>query len=665
MRFNMTQHSKRFISILAALAVAVSFSGCADKGTTDVQGPGTSDVSGSYGGEVCEMTEKDITVTLSTDKSSYKYGEEISYSLTIANGREGYNVSRVEIESSNDDQISESGTPKITGMIKPGESSSYEGTLVANTEGDPEVISTRLELPDNAEVVTLRPYVKIEVEGTELMIRYVVDIAMFEKKVEIKEEDKVAINTISCHDPSIVVGEDKEGKKCYYIFGSHRAWAKSYDLQNWEYFSNNLNEDYRDILAEPAAWAAHGSNNYRVDGNTWAPDVIYNEAMGKWCMYLSVNGDNWFCSIALLTADTIEGDWTYEGMVVQSGFHSDEFYDETDVAEVTGETEYPERYHKGKKWGDYYPNNIDACVFYDDDGNLWMTYGSWSGGIYILQLDEETGFRDKTVSYEENIHSDPYFGKKIAGGSYVTGEGSYIQKIGDYYWLFMSYGWLESKGGYNIRVYRSKTPDGDYLDEMGNNPYFDSYVLNTNLPIGVRLFGGYKWKTFSKGQVAQGHNSAFVDDDGKAYIVFHTRTTGGDEGHYVKVHQLFLNKNGWLVAAPYQTSGEELNKDGYSVSDVAGKYDFIIHKMDIDYENLEVITPSVIELGEDGKITGDYEGSWSLEEGTPYIDLTIDGVVYSGVTLEMNVEGSSIKNMTFTALGDTNQITVWGSRSLE
>ncbi len=665
MRCNMTQHFKRIISLLAALTVAVSFSGCADKNNMTVQTPGISGSADSYNGEVCEMTEKDITVTLSTDKSSYKYGEEISYSLTIANGREGYNVSRVEIESSNDDQISESGKPKITGMIKPGESSSYEGTLVANTEGDPEVISTRLELPDNAEVVTLRPYVKIEVEGTELMIRYVVDVAMFEKKVEIKEEDKVAINTISCHDPSIVVGEDKEGKKCYYIFGSHRAWAKSYDLQNWEYFSNNLSEDYRDILAEPAAWSAHGSGNYQVDGYMWAPDVIFNKSMGKWCMYLSVDGDNWYSSIVLLTADTLEGDWTYEGIVVYSGFHSSEFYDETDVAEVTGETEYPERYNKGKKWGDYYPNNIDACVFYDDEDNLWMTYGSWSGGIFMLALDEETGFRDQSVSYEDNIHSDPYFGKKIAGGSYVTGEGSYIQKIGDYYWLFMSYGGLESRGGYNVRVYRSKTPDGEYLDEMGNNPYFDTYILNTNMSVGVRLFGGYKWKTFGKGQVAQGHNSAFVDDDGKAYIVFHTRTAGGGEGHYVKVHQLFLNKNGWLVAAPYQTSGETLSGTGYSISEVSGKYDFIIHELSIDYGNYEVNAPVTISLNEDGTITGDCKGTWSLDEGTPYIDLTIDGVVYSGVTLEMNVEGSSIKNMTFTALGDTNQITVWGSRSLE
>lgn len=103
----------------------------------------------------------------------------------------------------------------------------------------------------------------------------------------------------------------------------------------------------------------------------------------------------------------------------------------------------------------------------------------------------------------------------------------------------MSYGELFAKGGYNVRVYRSSTPDGEYLDENGRNPFYDTYILNTNDSAGIRLFGGYKWRSFSQGQVAQGHNSAFVDDDGRAYIVFHTRTTGGNEGHYVKVHQLF------------------------------------------------------------------------------------------------------------------------------
>ena len=649
---------KKAICVLTVMAMTLSIAACG-KG-------GNNAVTDGYGGQVGTEEDKDITVTLSTDKTDYASGEEIKYSLTVSNNRKDYNVSMVVIESSNDDAISEIGTPTISGVIEYGSEKSYEGVLIGNAENP--VTATppaKLVMSGDIDKTTLRPYLSVNVDGKEMMIRYIVEIIMYQKRVEIDPADRVTLKTAVCHDPSIVVGEDKEGKKCYYIFGSHRAWYKSYDLQNWQPFSDNLSNDYRNILAEPASWAAHGSNHYQVDGYMWAPDVVYNKAMGKWCMYLSVDGDNWYSSIVLLTADTLEGDWTYEGIVVYSGFHSAEFYDETDVAEVTGEKEYPERYNKGKKWGDYYPNNIDACVFYDDDGNLWMTYGSWSGGIFMLELDEETGFRDKNVKYEENIHSDPYFGKKIAGGAYVSGEASYIQKIGDYYWLFMCYGGLEARGGYNVRVFRSKTPDGDYVDELGNDPYFDNWVQNFNMPIGERLFGGYKWNTFTKGQVAQGHNSAFVDDDGKAYMVFHTRTTDGTEGHYVKVHQLFLNKEGWLVAAPYQTSGETLKENGYSVSEVAGSYDVILHSINIDYENLEVKKPSTIELNEDGTVSGAYTGTWSLQEGTPYIDLTIGGQTYSGVTLMMNVEGSDIETMTFTAVGKADQVTLWGSRSFE
>ena len=65
--------------------------------------------------------------------------------------------------------------------------------------------------------------------------------------------------------------------------------------------------------------------------------------------------------------------------------------------------------------------------------------------IWMLQLDELTGLRDYDVSYASdklayNMTSDGYFGRKIAGGFSVSGEGSYIQRIGSYYYLFVSYG---------------------------------------------------------------------------------------------------------------------------------------------------------------------------------------------------------------------------------
>mgnify|MGYP002727604024 FL=1 len=117
------------------------------------------------------------------------------------------------------------------------------------------------------------------------------------------------------HDPSIVKANGK-----YYIFGSHLAWLKSDDLVNWTSFKNNLSTDYEKIFADIWTNWSKQSANPDVKGNMWAPDVIWNATMKKWCMYMSINGANYRSAIVLLTADDIEGDWTYVGPVTYSGF---------------------------------------------------------------------------------------------------------------------------------------------------------------------------------------------------------------------------------------------------------------------------------------------------------------------------------------------------------
>ncbi len=514
-----------------------------------------------------------------------------------------------------------------------------------------------------ADSVTLRPYVKFEYAGQEVMIRAVMEFSMGQNRWVVDAEHKTQNKQITCHDPSIF--KDLDG--VYYVLGTHITGGRSTNLYDWVSLDNVIRESYSlETRNQVRAWNEEGHVGDWF-GYLWAPDVVYNETMGKYCIYLSADGDNWKSNIVMLTADYVTGPYEYAGSIVYSGFTAETF-GETDAPKVLGTQEIPERYVTNgvanNKWGDMWPNCIDPCVFYADDGRLLMAYGSWSGGIFMLELDKETGLRDYSVNYETDIHSDAYFGKKIAGGSYASGEGAYIQKIGDYYYLFISYGALEAAGGYNVRVFRSERPDGDYVDALGNTAYYDKYALNINQSVGVRLMGGYQWRNFAAGQVAQGHNSAFVDDDGKAYIVFHTRTTNGTEGHYMKLHQLFQTKDGWLVAAPYLTHGETLNEDGYSADEVAGDYEIILHELEINYAGLEAKQPSMITLQQDGSITGEYTGSWSLESGTPYITLSLDGQNYSGVTLEMEVEGTDFSTMVFTALGDENQVTLWGSKAI-
>ena len=539
----------------------------------------------------------------------------------------------------------------------------------------------------------------------------------------------VSLKRVSVHDPSVVWDP---ASQTYYIFGSHRAVAKSTDMINWtevkkgKLDNNTLvgvpwqtatsdNAYSKDAFRIPATkivkkggaeidlpefdavkWSARGgnqgnANGYDVSGNLWAPDVIWNEAMHKWCMYMSVNGNSWYSSIVLLTADDIEGPYLYQGPVVISGFYNGDTYKDTDLEVVLGSLDaLPDRYKTGNRWGERWPNNIDPCVFYDEEGKLWISYGSWSGGIWMLELDEETGLRDYDVNYElkgtgNGITVDPYFGKKIAGGYYVSGEASYIEHIGDYYYLFMSYGYFVSggtnpndkndynTGGYNMRVFRSEAPDGPYKDMNGTNAVYNSYQVNfgenaeTNR--GINILGAYKdWGNQAKGnngERSQGHNSIIAAEDGRTYLVYHTRFQNRQEAHEVRVHQVFMSKNGWLVAAPFEYTGEQVTSADIATTQqiandqIPGDYKLLIHKYKLDHTKKEAVSPVDIQLNADGTISGSQTGTWKTEEGTSYVIIKLGSTTYYGVFVEQTLEPTDDKAVAFTAVTKNGQ-TIWG-----
>lgn len=371
---------------------------------------------------------------------------------------------------------------------------------------------------------------------------------------------------------------------------------------------------------------------------------------------------------------------------------------------ATGCTSLPARYATpgdayGAHWGEYWPNCIDPCVFYDDDDNLWMSYGSWSGGIFMIRLDKTNGLRDYTYtfpyqingvdatpgSYNQACTSDPYFGKKIAGGYYVSGEASYIQKVGKFYYLFMSYGGLTAAGGYQIRVFRSEKPDGPYKDcltSTGIDAMYDKYILNFGSDAkrdeGVKLFGNYQWETMPNAELAQGHNSAIVDHKGRALIVYHTRFMNRREEHEVRVHQLFVNQDGWLVAAPYEFSGETYTDNDiatqqlYDATEVEGDYQIIAHPYRQNTAAMDYEKPVTIHLNADGSISGEYTGKWELVSGTSYINLTLKGVAtanaevkFKGVLTEQTIDYTNIKALCFTALSSSDGLATSGGASLQ
>ena len=563
---------------------------------------------------------------------------------------------------------------------------------------------------------------------------------------------------ISAHDPSIVMDVTSSSTNpAYYIYGSHLGRAKtyaSYNYQTWITFktgeenASTINSLFADVNGKAVnykdAYTTHAvtkvknykgeevdfgnfdAHGWQYTGNTvvgmqWAPDIVYNKTMKKWCMYMSLNGDYWCSTIVCLTSDNLEGPWIYQGPVVYSGFsgqfahnayEATDDWKNTDLAIATGCTTLPARYAvpSSSNWGSFWPNCIDPCVFYDDDDNLWMSYGSWSGGIYIIRLNPENGLRDYTYtfpyqengkdatpgSYSQACTSDPYFGKKIAGGYYVSGEASYIQKVGKYYYLFMSYGGLTSTGGYQMRVFRSENPDGPYKDcltSTGIDAMYNKYILNFGADAkrdeGVKLFGNYQWEMMPDAEIAQGHNSAIVDHKNRTLLVYHTRFNDGSEGHQVRVHQLFLNQDGWLVASPYEFGGETVTDDDiasqqlYTASEVEGDYQLMVHPYRQNTAAKEYETPVTIHLNADGTVTGAYTGKWELVSGTSYINLTLKGVAtskldvkFKGVLTEQTIDYTDIKALCFTALSSssglatssgaglqTRGLCIWGSKA--
>lgn len=463
---------------------------------------------------------------------------------------------------------------------------------------------------------------------------------------------------VSVHDPSIYKADGK-----YYIFGSHMSTAVSEDLRTWTSLGDGYkvkDQIYYELMANEEAFAYSGSKKSLIPTDdrawhVWAPDVIYNEETGLYYLYFCTTSTWNASNLCYATSESIEGPYEWKGALIYSGFTL-ETLDATDVTEYVDRDTAKDRYIKKSNEYNFnkFPNAIDPTVLYDGEGRLWMVYGSWSGGMYLLELDKATG---EVIHPEEDEANrvDPYFGKRLLGGNHSSIEAPYIlyDEESGYYYLFVSYGGLVREGGYQIRVFRSETIDGDYVDMNGE------YPMDTNnpehYPYGLKLSGNYFLPSLEMAYMATGHNSAFVDEDGKKYIVNHTRFDNKTEEHEPRVHQFIVNEEGWPCMLPYATDGETVSESGYDKSAVAGRYYVINQGTAID---AEIAQPFILYLDESGQVYGDgVEGSWEMKDGTCFMKVSYDGKDYSGVFCQMNDEAGT-QVMTFSAVG--NNESVWG-----
>lgn len=483
------------------------------------------------------------------------------------------------------------------------------------------------------------------------------------------ETGPVSFQDVSVHDPSYV-----EVDGTIYVFGSHLAAAKTTDLMHWERFADGVNASnplFNNVVAE-----LEEIFDWSGSVGLWANDVTQLDD-GRFYMYPNLSqSDAPRASIGLAVADDIEGPYDFQGIFLQSGMWNEISEDGVNV--------YDPLIH---------PNTIDPHVFYDNDGKLWMVYGSYSGGIFILEMDSMTGLPLPGQGY----------GTHLIGGNHSRIEGPYIlySPHTGYYYLFVTFGGLAYRDGYNMRVARSLNPDGPYYDAMGNemaevksNPDLPLFDDDSIAPYGQKLFGDHFWPRYESepgvgsghGYSSPGHNSAFYDEEsGRYFLIFHTRFPNRGEFHQVRVHEMFMNADGWPVVAPYRWVPYRFvpyrdipfvngaypwyrtrcnhkaycwNVETVALEETVGEYKLINHGKAIKGD---IVEPEQVFLDGDGSIRGEFSGSWSRAWGNR-ITVQLDGVgSFEGVMSRGWNETSEQFVVTFTAQS-VEGISIWASQ---
>jgi arabinan endo-1,5-alpha-L-arabinosidase len=227
---------------------------------------------------------------------------------------------------------------------------------------------------------------------------------------------------VTLHDPSTIVRDQDE----YWIFYTGRDIRsyRSKDLVQWKpgptVFTNAL------------SWIPATIPENRNGRDFWAPDIIH--LTNRYLLYYSVSsfGKN-TSAIGLATNPTLNPadpafQWTDHGVVIQSS-PRDNF------------------------------NAIDPALFQDPDGSLWMSFGSFWGGIKMIELNPETG---KRIAPDSKIYT-------LAHSDAI--EAPFIYRHANQYYLFLNWGFCcrGTNSTYEIRVGRSDKVTGPYLDRTGKD----------------------------------------------------------------------------------------------------------------------------------------------------------------------------------------------------
>lgn len=480
-------------------------------------------------------------------------------------------------------------------------------------------------------------------------------------------EDTAYWRTANTHDPAII----KDGEN-YYVFSTDAQYGattkkgihirKSADLINWSWVGTALDLS---SVSEAVDYVEYNRDGVKVDF-FWAPDIVKRAKPGGgfeyWLFYCNSSFGQRTSYMGMAKSDNIEGPYVHSHGILRT--HN-----------AVGGT----------------PNAIDPAVFTETvDGaeKMWLSYGSWNGGIYIIELNPDTG--EPLISQsltETNVavntatagvtttkaklipssSSDPAFGKKIL--NIYSAEAPYIIKEGGYYYLMATTG-ADLTYDYDVRVFRSQTIDGEYLDSEGQAALASTSASSFRV-YGNKLTDSHMFDTSQnpRGWAAIGHNSAVKDGD-NWYLAAHTRGTYMDKDRFFLSIRRMSFVGGWPVVFPNRYAGESLQD--LSSANLSGSYKIHIlnkapnasvtdNKIYITKyaENITLTKKSA----ENGwyKVEGDYSGKWRFtgEYGIE-ISLGIKGT-FEGIFAPQWFWEKNCGALSFTAV-NAKGVSVWGVR---
>jgi len=313
------------------------------------------------------------------------------------------------------------------------------------------------------------------------------DIGVYEKQPDTPQPSAEIqpLPFVDIHDPHIIRHKD-----FYYIYSTGRRGQvigaiRSNDLKRWYRIDSPL--------AAVPDWVTEQIPRCR---SLWASDVhLIN---GRYCLYYSASTfGSQRSMIGMLSNTTLDPadaayKWVDEGKIIESD--------------------------RGKDF-----NAIDAAVAADEQGRVWLCFGSFWGGIKMIELDAGTG---KALGDNPTVYS---LARRQQGTSAI--EAPYIIRRGQWYYLFVSFDACcrGAQSTYNIRVGRSQNILGPYRDADGI-PMLDGGGT-------LVLEGGQRYK-------GPGHNS-ILQDGGTDYLVYHTYDAQNRGMSILQIRPLVWDSDGW------------------------------------------------------------------------------------------------------------------------